>query len=154
MRILMFAPAFAPYMGSESLVTSKLVLALRRAGCEVDVISRREIGAYYAGDWEAPWTELRDCTQELAASSRARRLVEYVGNAVALGCINGANVGCIAGPANNASTLVPNWVGLSGSNTVVGAWLVRTAEVPEPGALAVFGLGLAGLGFARKRART
>ncbi len=86
MKILLFAPAFAPYMGSESLVTSKLVLVLRQAGCEVDVFTRREF-ELYTNHWELPWTELQNCTQELVPPSRPRRLLllERIANALALG---------------------------------------------------------------------
>ena len=37
--------------------------------------------------------------------------------------------------------------------SAAGSYLVRQAAIPEPGTLALFGLGLAGLGFARRRVR-
>lgn len=86
MKVLLFAPAFAPYMGSESLVASKLVLTLRQSGCEVDVISRSEL-EIYGNTWEFPWTELQTCTQELVPPHRSKAflLAERVVDALALG---------------------------------------------------------------------
>ncbi len=34
-----------------------------------------------------------------------------------------------------------------------GAWLVRSSQVPEPTTLALFGLGMAGLGFGRRKVK-
>ncbi len=86
MRVLLFAPAFAPYMGSESLVTSKLVMTLRRADCDVDVISRCE-QELYSNNWESPWTDLQACTQELVPPPRSKVLLiaERVADALTLG---------------------------------------------------------------------
>lgn len=71
MKALLFAPAFAPYMGSESLTASKLVIALRRSGWDVDVISRG--GAdLYSNEWEAPWDELKSCTYSLSTFNPGR----------------------------------------------------------------------------------
>lgn len=39
----------------------------------------------------------------------------------------------------------------SGTHGSIGSFLVRSAQVPEPGAIVLFGLGLAGLGIARRR---
>ena len=71
MRILMFAPAFAPHMGSESLVTSKLVLLFQQAGWEVDVVSRRE-PALYGSNWDPPWSGLECCTNEVVPPELSR----------------------------------------------------------------------------------
>lgn len=86
MKVLMIAPAFAPYMGSESLVASKLVLTLRQSGCEVDVISRSEL-EIYGNSWEFPWTALQTCTQELVPPHRSKvfLLAERVVDALQLG---------------------------------------------------------------------
>lgn len=71
MKALLFAPAFAPYMGSESLTASKLVIALRHSGWDVDVISRGDT-ALYSNEWEAPWDELKACTYSLSTFKPGR----------------------------------------------------------------------------------
>jgi glycosyltransferase involved in cell wall biosynthesis len=71
MKALLFAPAFAPYMGSESLTASKLVIALKHSGWDVDVISRGDADLY-SNEWEAPWDELKTCTYSLSTVNSGR----------------------------------------------------------------------------------
>lgn len=59
MRLLMIAPGYPPYLFSENLCNGKLVLALMRAGVEVDVVSKVDEGLSYSADWSAPWDMLR-----------------------------------------------------------------------------------------------
>ena len=64
-RILMFAPAFAPFANPEAIVNNKLVLALKSAVCHVDVITRsdNELTDYnYGSGWEECWASLRTLT--------------------------------------------------------------------------------------------
>lgn len=66
MRVLMFAPCFAPYTASENLCNIKLALALLRCGCDVEVVSRRDDRGYvYASNWEEAWTCLQSHTHEI-----------------------------------------------------------------------------------------
>lgn len=62
MKILFITIGFAPYTFSESLCNSKLVLAMRQNGWDVDVISRIDNGTNYATEWSEPWTQLKDTT--------------------------------------------------------------------------------------------
>lgn len=67
-RILMFAPAFAPFANPEAIVNSKLALAFQQAGWEIDIISRKLSGnsSYdYGTEWIDPWIPLRDFTHEI-----------------------------------------------------------------------------------------
>jgi len=62
-RILMFAPAFAPFANPESIVNSKLALAFLDAGWEIDVISRNltiESRYNYGSEWIDPWLPLKE----------------------------------------------------------------------------------------------
>ncbi len=54
-------------------------------------------------------------------------------------------------PVGLAQTYVSDW-GRDSTNSSIGSFLVR--PVPEPGTLAIFGLGLAGLGLMRRRRKT
>lgn len=63
-RILVFAPGFVPYAASENLVNGKLVLAMKKKGWQVDVISRCD-SDYYGSRWEEPWLPLRKHTHEI-----------------------------------------------------------------------------------------
>jgi glycosyltransferase involved in cell wall biosynthesis len=59
-RILMITTGFAPYEFSEALVNSKLVLAFKENGYDVDVISRESNQTYYS-DWSKLWSPLKQC---------------------------------------------------------------------------------------------
>ena len=88
------------------------------------------------------------------------------GFGASLGFFDGAfipdqfSLGCIdASPINDlCSSSTPFWAlrtlsyGLSTtSNNIIGHFLVRPTTVPEPGTLALFGIGLLGMGLARRR---
>jgi hypothetical protein len=60
-KILMITTGFAPYEFSEAIVNSKLVLALKNAGHEVDVISRESQQVYAVG-WSKIWRPLKEST--------------------------------------------------------------------------------------------
>lgn len=60
-RILMFAPAFAPFANPEAIVNNKLALAFKSAAWQVDAITRadNELSDYnYGSDWEECWQPL------------------------------------------------------------------------------------------------
>jgi hypothetical protein len=46
-RIIMFAPYCYPPVGSEAIVTSKLVYAMLKAGWGVDVVTQANVVEYY-----------------------------------------------------------------------------------------------------------
>ena len=68
-RILMFAPAFAPFANAEAIVNNKLVIAMLNAGWEVEVISRdlASISNYdYGSGWVEPWLELKKSSHTIS----------------------------------------------------------------------------------------
>ena len=59
-NVLVFAPAFAPFFFSESLVNSKLALAMQAENWDVTVISAASSDASgYSSAWGEPWESLR-----------------------------------------------------------------------------------------------
>lgn len=75
----MITTGFAPYEFSEAIVNSKLVLALKMAGHEIDVISR-ESQQVYATGWSKIWGPLKDSTYFVSdiKVSKFRRLIEII----------------------------------------------------------------------------
>ncbi|HBE41185.1 MAG TPA: hypothetical protein DDW27_08280 [Bacteroidales bacterium] len=80
MRILFITVAFAPNEFSESIVNSKLVLAFKAAGHQVDVISRGNIGLTYSSSWTEPWYSLEADTSQIdyELGSKVHRIVDYL----------------------------------------------------------------------------
>jgi hypothetical protein len=69
---------------------------------------------------------------------------------VGLGCIEGSamNIACAG---NNVAWTDGAWDSDRRRHPLVGGWLVRVASVPEPAIIALFTLGLVGIGFARRK---
>ncbi|HUX95278.1 MAG TPA: glycosyltransferase [Bacteroidales bacterium] len=78
-RILLITTGFAPYEFSEAIVNSKLVLVLKEAGHEVDVITRESKQVYSTG-WSELWEPLRSSTYFVVGDSKNRfiRISEIV----------------------------------------------------------------------------
>jgi glycosyltransferase involved in cell wall biosynthesis len=79
----MFAPAFTPLANPEAIVNGKLALTFLEEGWEVDIISRRLVGATeydYGSTWREPWLPLRDHTHEVTyvTHNKVKRLCETV----------------------------------------------------------------------------
>jgi glycosyltransferase involved in cell wall biosynthesis len=75
-RILMFAPAFAPFGNPEAIVNSKLALAFLNAGWEINIITRNlaaESHYKYGLDWEEPWLPLESITHEVKCEVNGKK---------------------------------------------------------------------------------
>lgn len=80
MRVLMIAPAYAPYFFSEALVNAKLGLAMQRAGWDVTVLTARNSGFVYSDSWSEPWQALESSRIEVPApGTHANRLSRISG---------------------------------------------------------------------------
>jgi len=66
-RLLMIAQACYPPQAPEAAVNAKLVLAMRAAGWEVDVISRSNSGEVYPPSQSDPWAPVAQVTHSLYA---------------------------------------------------------------------------------------
>ena len=86
-RILIFAPAFAPFANPESIVNSKLALAFLEVGWEMEVISRNlsvESKYNYGSEWVDPWLPLKELTHVIRYPSErvAPRLYQILRGAL------------------------------------------------------------------------
>lgn len=64
-RVLMFAPAFAPFTNPEAIVNTKLALAFLEAGWQVDIVTRdlaNESSYNYHSGWAQHWLPLKSAT--------------------------------------------------------------------------------------------
>ncbi len=79
-NILMFAPFFAPYSFSESIVNSKLALAFQQNGWHIDIISRAGEGPHYSAERHELWRPLQQVTHEISYSpgNKVSRLIDLV----------------------------------------------------------------------------
>ena len=89
-RILMFAPAFAPFANPESFVNSKLALAFLEAGWEVEVVTRNlgmESNYNYGSQWTEPWLALRDRTHVVSYphNCRVAKVADTFGSFLVMG---------------------------------------------------------------------
>jgi len=95
-RILMFAPAFAPFANPEAIVNNKLVFALKSAGWHVDVITRsdNELTDYnYGSGWEECWVSLRASTHAVTyrQTGKIGKIIDTVRGALKTGYLG---IGC------------------------------------------------------------
>jgi hypothetical protein len=67
------------------------------------------------------------------------------------GIIGAASSNTSASATINAAYARDVWDNLDGKGDMAGVWLVRDASVPEPAIIALFTLGLVGIGFARRK---
>ena len=72
---------------------------------------------------------------------------------VGIGCIEGSALWAACASVNTAfaHTKLGDAFGVDEKVVLVGGWLVRDASVPEPAIIALFTLGLVGIGFARRK---
>ncbi len=87
MNILFIASGFPPYMFSENIVNGKLVLAFKKEGWNVDVLSRKDEGFVYSKGWMSPFESLQEITHELTYThgSQFMRLMDLVYSTIILG---------------------------------------------------------------------
>jgi glycosyltransferase involved in cell wall biosynthesis len=89
-RILMFAPAFAPFANAEAIVNSKLALGMLNADWEIDVISRKLVNLSdydYGTAWNEPWVPLKEHTYEISydLGNKVRRATECLWSSIRMG---------------------------------------------------------------------
>ncbi|MCM0081377.1 hypothetical protein L4X63_07220 [Geomonas sp. Red32] len=95
-RILMFAPAFAPFANPEAIVNSKLALAFLQAGWEVDVVTRdlaAESSYNYGSQWIDPWLPLKERTYFVTYPAGGR-LARFCDTAVSMLKVGSGLEGC------------------------------------------------------------
>ena len=78
MKILMIAAGFLPYTFSENLCNGKLALALKEAGHQVSVITKKDEGPTYSEKWGYPWDSLEPDTHSIVypVGTRLQRYID------------------------------------------------------------------------------
>ena len=79
-RVLMFAPAFAPFSFSESITNSKLALAFQAHGWDVNIISKTEVWTHYHTGWHQFWQPLKNAISiiDYPLGNRSERLLDFI----------------------------------------------------------------------------
>jgi len=87
MNILFISPGFPPYMFSENIVNGKLVLAFKKEGWKVDIISRTYEGVNYSNKWQEPFLDLESDTFEIKykTNSKIERFLDFIHSFLLLG---------------------------------------------------------------------
>lgn len=80
MKLLFICAGYLPYTFSENLCNGKLVYALKKAGIQVDVISKEDNGPTYHKEWQEPWLFLKDNTYEISypTGNKISRLIDVI----------------------------------------------------------------------------
>lgn len=86
MNILFITSGFPPYMFSENIVNGKLVLAFKKEGWHVDVLSKKDEGALYSKSWVSPFESLHEITHEITypKGSQFLRLIDLIYSTIIL----------------------------------------------------------------------
>lgn len=84
----MIATGYPPYLFSENLCNGKLVMALMKAGIEVDVISRVDEGPSYGAEWTKPWDMLKPSAHIISykTGNKLQRILDVLYSGAKMGC--------------------------------------------------------------------
>ncbi len=87
MKLLMIATGYPPYLFSENLCNGKLVIALKKSGIDVDVISREDGGPLYGAEWTAPWDMLKSSATVITypTGNNIQRITDVIHSGMVMG---------------------------------------------------------------------
>jgi hypothetical protein len=90
LRIIMFAPQFAPFANPEAIVNNKLALAFLNMGWHVDIITRdyaNNVQYDYGSGWSSIWEPLQSNTHVITykLGNRLLRIIDIIKSGIRLG---------------------------------------------------------------------